>query len=245
MHALDFLHAAAVAAPVLARTDRPLGEAIHAAVAASVNAAGCNTNLGIVLLAAPLMRAAAIRRPGTALRGRLARVLRDLSVADSVAVFAAIRTAAPGGLGRSNEQDVAEVPDRPLQDIMRIAAVRDRIAWQYTNDFDDVFTLVLPSLRHYRERGTTFAWAVTGAYLKMLGAGPDTHIVRKFGAEAARDVCTRARALERDFKACENPATLASRLNEFDRELKRGGVNPGTTADLTVAGILTLLLQHA
>ena len=46
------------------------------------------------------------------------------------------------------------------------------------------------------------------------------------------------------LKACENPRTLMAELKAFDHELKTRGVNPGTTADLTVATVAVLLLQQ-
>ena len=75
-----------------------------------------------------------------------------------------------------------------------------------------------------------------------LAEFPDSHVMRKHGAERAHEVSVAARSLESDFKACENPATFAARLGSLDRELKTGGVNPGTSADLTVASVLALLL---
>jgi triphosphoribosyl-dephospho-CoA synthase len=54
MQALDFLRSARAAAPAIAAEKASVGERIHAAIAATRAAAGVNTNLGIVLLAAPL-----------------------------------------------------------------------------------------------------------------------------------------------------------------------------------------------
>jgi triphosphoribosyl-dephospho-CoA synthase len=245
MHAVQFLRAAAVATPCLMNRDRSLGEIIFDAVRASVRVTQCNTNLGIILLAAPLVRAALLRNDNESLHDRVRSVLRNADVADAGAVYAAIRYAAPGGLGRSAEADVADEPELRLQEVMRIAAVRDRIAFQYAHDFSDLFDFTVPLLRHYRDRWHSIAWASVGVYLALLSRYNDTHIARKFGSDTAAAVRSSARALESDFKACENPATLAAQLQDFDCGLKRGGVNPGASADLTVASVLTLLLQHA
>ncbi|MFV0367167.1 MAG: triphosphoribosyl-dephospho-CoA synthase, partial [Hyphomicrobiaceae bacterium] len=81
-HDMDVQHfktAAQAAAPFIANLDLSLGERIEAAVAASMEAAGCNTNLGIILLCAPLA-AAALRNDPAPLRKRLERVLAELDM---------------------------------------------------------------------------------------------------------------------------------------------------------------------
>ena len=67
-----------------------------AAVTATRAAVGQNTNLGILLLCAPLAMAA---QAGGALRPALERVLAQADIADAEQVFRAIVLAAPGGLG--------------------------------------------------------------------------------------------------------------------------------------------------
>jgi triphosphoribosyl-dephospho-CoA synthase len=245
MTAADFLASAAAVAPVLARSHGSVGEAILDAVIASFAVAHCNTNLGIILLVAPLARAAVLRRRDEDLRERLRAVLDGLSRYDASRVFAAIRYASPGGLGGAERQDVAAEPSLPLREVMGLAAVRDRIAYQYANQFEDIFDLGVPLLRVYRERWGSVAWAAVGLYLALLSRYPDTHVVRKYGANEGEELRLAARTLESDFKACENPVQLGAKLGEFDRELKRKGVNPGTSADLTTASVLALLLSHA
>ena len=57
MHAGLFIASAHAAAPALFAPGARAGDRIEAAVAASWAAAGCNTNLGIVLLCAPVAMA--------------------------------------------------------------------------------------------------------------------------------------------------------------------------------------------
>lgn len=244
MTARDFLLSAAAAAPLLVQTGKGVGACLLDATRASVAVASCNTNLGIVLLAAPLAGAAMLPTSEDDLRGRLAIVLDQLSIEDSVEVFTAIRHAAPAGLSRVQEQDVASEPTMALKDVMRLAAGYDRIAYQYVSNFEDIFDIGLPLLREYRARWASLTWASVGVYMAMLSRYLDSHVVRKHGEYQAHEVRVAARALESDFKACENPATIADELIRFDRELKQAGVNPGTSADLTVATVLAMLLQH-
>src|SRR5206468_5425043 len=114
----DFLaSAAAIGAPLAEAGGRPLGTMILLAVEATARWTRSNTNLGIVLLLAPLARAAQVhlcgsRQPSSPpggtevdLRGGVRRVLDETTVADARDVYAAIRRASPGGLGRVDEQD--------------------------------------------------------------------------------------------------------------------------------------------
>ena len=67
----DFIRSAAVSADSVSNPAYSLGEKIYYAVKATREAVGCNTNLGIVLLAAPLMQAYWQRQTGQSLRDSL------------------------------------------------------------------------------------------------------------------------------------------------------------------------------
>ena len=242
MNAEDFLRSARVAVPCLTMPQARVGERIETAVAATRAALGCNTNLGIVLLLAPLAAAVQCIAAGD-LRGRLARVLATLDRTDAVACFRAICMAQPAGLGQVAAADVRETPDIDLLSAMGLAAARDRIAAAYVSDYQEVFELGVPALVAARQRWRSLPWATTACYLRLLAASPDTHIARKWGMRLAMEVCARARAVESTLKACENPRAAVAPLRAFDDELKSRGVNPGTSADLTVACVAVLLLQ--
>jgi triphosphoribosyl-dephospho-CoA synthase len=121
---------------------------------------------------------------------------------------------------------------------MRTAAARDRIARQYASAYADVLGLGVPRLRHCRARGWPEPWAVTSTYLAFLAAFPDSHILRKHGAATAEEVRTRAVRLDAALLSADDPAALHGTLLEADRRLKAAGLNPGTSADLTVASHL-------
>ena len=80
----------------------PLGQTILQAVAATRKVVSTNTNLGIVLLLAPL----ALATRAESLRLGLDSVLAATTVDDSAAVFQAIRLANPGGLGEAAKENV-------------------------------------------------------------------------------------------------------------------------------------------
>jgi triphosphoribosyl-dephospho-CoA synthase len=239
----DFLASAAAIGPALARAgEQPLGATIRAAVEATARWAPSNTNLGLVLLLAPLARAAL--RPGLeTLRAQLASTLADTTVADARDAYAAIRSAAPGGLGRASEQDIAGTPTAALREAMALARDRDAIAREYATDFESTFGVGAPALRRARSDGLGWRDGVVEAYLTLLALAPDTHIARKLGSDAAVTVQRRARAV----LDAGGVRTLAGRdaTAALDRELRdeANTLNPGATADMTGASIYVVLLE--
>ena len=336
MTADDFVASARCTADVLGAPGLSLGERVLAGVRATRAAVGCNTNLGIVLLCAPLAQAAledeprppplrtdandrSSREPGTAapgmrtsrpqrtgasarssrdagtavlgtrasrpqrtegpgpgfterrhktrdagagrregdpehgagfrapapspptsperLRDRLARVLAAADVEDTERVFAAIRLAGPAGLSESARHDVRAPATAPLLEVMREAEDRDRIARQYARCFEDIFDLGLPALAGSRSRWPR-ELAVAALYLTFLARFKDSHIERKLGAVTAETVRLEALELSGSLDPSKPPVESLKDLADFDRGLKSRCINPGTSADLTVATLL-------
>lgn len=238
----DFLASAVAIGPALAAAgERPLGAVIRAAVEATTRWTRSNTNLGIVLLVAPLAKAAMLES-GT-LRQRLGHVLAGTTVADAEDAYAAIRRARPGRLGASAAEDVATPPTVTLRDAMALAAERDTIAREYVTDFAVTFEVGAPALRVARADGLSWSEATVESFLAIMARAPDTHIARKLGpAEAARIA---ARAGEALTAGATRSAEGRSLLTALDRQLRdeRNSRNPGTTADLACAALLVVILE--
>jgi len=242
----DFVASAEAAAPCTGEKKLAVGQRIRRAVEATRTAVGQNTNLGIVLLAAPLANAAFSRDAGD-LQSRLHRVLNGLDIEDAREAYRAIRETKPGGLGDAPAHDVAAQPNVSLLEAMRAAEARDRIAWNYTHDYADIFTLGLRWLAQARERwaepsSASPSWAVTRVYLGFLAHLPDTLIERKFGTRMATEVRDEAGPIEAGLTECQSPEAMTAPLAAFDRALKERGLNPGTSADLTVATLFAATL---
>ena len=243
MTVADFEASALASAPFIADPERRVGSRILAAIEATWAAVTCNTNLGIVLLCAPLAAAAQSRHAGS-LRARVAQILAELDRRDAEQAFAAIRLANPGGLGESSAEDVRRPPTGTLRAAMELAAERDRIARQYASGFADVFDLGLASLSAARARWGNSEWAATQVYLEFLARFPDSHVVRKQGAAAADRVRAEAEVHAARFRQAARPDDALADLLAFDAALKGAGINPGTSADLTVAVLFAEALER-
>jgi triphosphoribosyl-dephospho-CoA synthase len=239
MTAEQFILSAEVSSGPLTDPDLPLGRRVLEAVRATRGAVGTNTNLGIILLCAPIAAAAA--SGGEDLRQELGRVLEGLGMEDARAVFEAIVLAQPGGLGSAGEHDVREDPKVGLLEAMSAAADRDLIARQYVTGFEEVFDIGLPPLESARSAGGM--WPAVSAYMGFLSAFPDSHVARKYGPAAAEHVMLEARRVRAALAGIESGQRRIRILTEFDQQLKQRAVNPGTSADLTVACLLVHLLS--
>jgi len=241
----DFLaSAAAIGAPFAEVADRPLGQTIRLAVEATSRWTRTNTNLGIVLLLAPLARAASISDPGNrGLQTLVRRVLDATTVEDAHDVYAAIRRASPGGLGTAPSQDVATEPTQSLLDVMILAAERDGVAREYATGFATTFEQGAPALATARRDGLAWNDAVVETFLTLLAAHHDTHIVRRSGPEAAARVSALAQAALRAGGV--RSAKGREAIDNMDASLRdaRHSANPGTTADLTAAAIFVVLAE--
>ncbi len=239
MIAADFTRSAEAAALALIERGAPLGRRILGAVAATRAAVGQNTNLGIILLCAPLAMAAEYRGD---LRANVARILAAATLADAEAVFRAITLAAPGGLGSAARHDVRAPARVSLFVAMAEAAPRDLIARQWVTGLADIFDLGLPALATWGGR----AWPALAPYFVFLSAFPDSHVARKHGAAAAEALRREAATWYPRLALTPDPRALLPALLAWDAELKRDGLNPGTSADLTVASLFAerLLQWH-
>ena len=235
--------AAAIGPAFLDAGTQSVGQTILRAIEATRIWTSVNTNLGIVLLLAPLARAAHLSGAGS-LRDRLRTVLASTTIADADDAYRAIRLAHPGGLGDASTQEVASSPTVTLTVAMTLAAERDDVAREYATAFARTFTVGAPALEEARANGLEWSDAIVECYLALLAESPDTLITRKLGRDAAERV--RLRAIE--VRAAGGMHSDAGRraVAVFDAELRNSGnsMNPGTTADITAASIFDVLLNH-
>jgi triphosphoribosyl-dephospho-CoA synthase len=234
-------------APVMGRAPRQtVGDTILDAIKATRRVAQTNTNLGIVLLLAPLAKVA----DENDLQMGVPRVLAELSVSDANLAYEAIRLAHPGGLGTAADQDVRQVPTVTLRDAMQLAAERDLIAAQYVNGFADVFAgckwlqdHIDASLRSEFQNSKQYPAKklvdlIVELYLWLLARNPDSLVARKRGMAEAMELQRRAIALI-TVDDEQRLSHLAELSDWFAAAFPHR--NPGTTADLVCASLFVAL----
>ena len=234
----DYLASAIAIGPAMDNaTTQNLGTTILESVAATRKMVGRNTNLGTILLLAPL---ASVPRT-LSLQEGVADVLRATDQEDAAQLYEAIRTARPGGIGTAEKMDIYQTPPGDLCAAMREAADRDCVAQQYAENFVPLFERIVPNLRTAIQAGMTLADAIVHVHLQTLHAFPDSLIARKCGIAVAEEASRRAGEV---LSAGPQPsAAYQQALQMLDRYLRdeRHQRNPGTTADLLAAGLFTLL----
>jgi triphosphoribosyl-dephospho-CoA synthase len=228
MTVTDFIRSAEVSAPLLCRAGAPLGRRIRDAAVATRDVVGQNTNLGILLLCGPLAMAAERCAAVT-------EVIATSDLDDAEAVFDAIRIARPSGLGSADRHDVHQPATATLREAMAEAASRDSVARQWANGFADVLGAGLSAYDAARTSRADSSWAALAAYLTFLADFPDSHVQRNHGSEVAASVQQEAGHVRAQLIACADPVVMMPRLLAWDTALKTAGINPGTSADLTVA----------
>ena len=245
MQVQHFIASAEVSAPLLCDDslygDRSLGQRILAALEATYAKVACNTNLGIILLAAPVVQAS-LRYPQLPLSAGLAQVLNETTLEDAALAYAGIRLVSPAGMGERNEHDISQKPQITLLEAMQLASTHDMVARQYSEGYAQLFSQALPLYKTYVERWQRQAWALTAVYLYWLSSVPDSHIARKYGEGVALEVQQLARQHAQAFMALENPKHYMATLLKWDQSLKQARLNPGTSADLTVITAMLAML---
>ena len=202
------------------------------AVEATRRVVSTNTNLGMILLLAPL---SAAFEPGGDLRSRRARRARRAHDRRRPRMpIARSGSPNPGGSARPPIRTWPTSRPSTLLDAMRMAADRDLVARQYATGYADVFEIALPALRTADRQEVALEEAIIRTHVVVLSRVADTLIVRKRGVPVAKEVSRRAvEALEGgDFAA-------------LDRFLREDGHarNPGATADLIAAALFAAMAE--
>lgn len=245
----DFVRSAEASASAIAQEHLTVGMRILNAVDATQKTVGMNTNLGIVLLCAPLIQAAYLRDSKThdadqiAFKELLQNVLANLTVEDAIGAAKAIVLASPAGLSQADQHDVHVTPTVNLLEMMTYAKNVDLIALQYANGYADIFNEGQTSYQEAMQLWDNHAWATTWVYLNYLSAFEDTHILRKHGVETAKAVRRKAVEMKEKILQSGHPKLEKKALLDWDSTLKQQAINPGTSADLTVVTLFLMRLM--
>lgn len=239
----DFVASAEAVSPILARSaEVGVGKSILEAVKATRAICEHNTNLGIILLLAPLTAVPL----DTPLSAGISSILSDLTQEDAEYAFEAIRLAQPRGLGSAGAADVSDSsPAGTLTEVMELAAERDSIARQYASDFETVLDYGVSSMTTSDRFKEDWEQAIVHLHLTLIAKDGDTDIARKCNPIDVHEAKRRAESVLRAGWPMAMEGRL--RIREFDRWLRAKGSqrNPGTTADLVTATVFAVLRdQH-
>ena len=232
-----YLESSLLSSKELFKTDYSLGERILNSIKITRSKVKTNTNLGIILLCAPIIHAC-IYFNNLTLREGIKKTLSTSTVKDTQDLCMAINISAPGGLGTREIYDTASKPTVSILEIMNHSASYDRISYQYSHDYSDIFDFIIPRLVFLNKKHNSLDISLSLMFMEILAKIPDSHISRKFDDKIAKKTSNNASDLLKILDREYSPDYLVDRLNNLDYEYKKKGINPGTTADLLVASLM-------
>ena len=242
--AQDYLDSAILSSKELFNQNYSLGKRILESVNVTRSQVNVNTNLGIILLCAPVIQSY-IDFNNLDLREGIKKTLSTTSIKDTHDLCAAINISSPGGLGDSDMYDTASYPNVSIKQIMDYSQEYDRISYQYSHNFSDIFDFIIPKLEFLNQRYESLDISLSLLFIEILAKIPDSHISRKFGDKIAKKTSNNAHDLLKILDREHDPDYLAKALNNLDYEYKKKGINPGTTADLLVASLMIYKIFRA
>ena len=213
-----------------------LGDRTYLSVSHTRAKINVNTNLGIILLCCPIIHSI-INYNQLELCDAIKSSLEDSSSNDTRKICKSISIVMPGGLGTSEKMDVNSNPDVSILEIMKYSSNYDRIAYQYANNFDDIFNFIVPLIIRRVESLKSLDFALSMVFLEVLASIPDSHISRKFGHKIAKKTSNQANDLLKIIDRDLSQDKAYIKILQLDDEYKKKGLNPGTSADLLVASL--------
>lgn len=227
-----------------------LGEIIKEAVVETDKWIGNNTNLGIILMLTPISVAAGISHDFDDLRKNIERVMEATTSRDALNLYDAINIADAGGMGEEEELDVSDTEARAriikedisMYKILEMSSKRDLLSFELTNGMPVTFEIGFPTFKEIKHE-YDINKATVQTFLTILSKNPDTLISRKYGNDMARIVSADADSILQNGGILDPHGEFL--INEFDKQLIRNKLNPGTTADLTAASIMVAFLEES
>lgn len=241
----DFIAAAIGVYPVMERACRDgvgqptdgIGQLILDASEESTSwQPGGNTHFGAYILLFPLIKAL-ISSPHDPQNAAI-NIVKETTIDDAVQFYRAfgkvqVKMKGSEDLDVSDTKSLDDIRQRELTlyDIMEISSKNDMVAREWVNGFSRCFKAA--DLIAERRLTGTLNDAVVLTYLDLLADEPDTFVAKKYDMEKALYV----QGLAIDVQ--ERRMTL----KELSNRLYREKVNPGSTADIIIAGIFLALIR--
>ena len=243
-----FLASAVGVSPVLeeaARSESGVGSFIRQAVLESARwQSGGNTHFGAFILLIPLVMAGGACEDVACLRKRAGQVVKETTVDDAVELYGAfsdakVKVKPVDDLDLSDSASVDKIKEQGLTlfDMMEMSAGYDIIAGEWVNGFPKTFECARLIREKIKKHNINDAVVLT--FMEMLAQNTDTFIQTKFDSKKAEEVSTRAAEILK--KGGGDMEVMRNDIHAFDRQLLDEGVNPGSTADIIIAGLFVVL----
>ena len=221
----------------MAERGAAVGAAFERAVEGMADQRGGNTQFGALLLLVPLVRAARedLSQPV------VESVVEETTVADAAAFYRSFEHVdvfvddPPADMDaldvRRGSEAIPALEERglTLYDVLERSAPGDGVAREWVRGFERSFA----AAERLADADGPLSERTATVFLSLLAERPDTLVAKRRGEDVAAEVTGRAAELhERNAVVTDRAAVEA-----FADDLVERGINPGTTADLTAAGL--------
>lgn len=204
-----------------------IGAGLYDAVIRTNCHLGGNTHFGAFILLMPLLAGKDIQEA--------ASIMQATTVDDAVLFYQAfaeteVRVLQSDDLDVRDPESIEQIRESrmTLYDVMAYSAPRDMVCREIVEGFSLTRRFADALLR--RSDG---ARGISPAFIQLMAEVPDTFIAKKFGEAVAEETRLRAQAV------CRGELSIT----EFDEECIASGINPGSLADIAIAGIYVALRE--
>jgi len=205
---------------------------------------GGNTHFGAFILLIPLVMAAGRCEDRTCLKTQVQKVARETTVEDAVEFYRAFSAAKVNvkpvddlSLGDIASFDKIKEQGLTLFNLMEISGSYDMIAEEWTNGFQKTFGCAASIQNKIKEHGINDAVVLT--FMELLSNYKDTFIQTKFDDKKAEEVSMRSKSILQKGHIDE----IKGEIHAFDEQLLKEGINPGSTADIIIAGLFVSFFE--
>jgi len=163
-----------------------------------------------------------------------------------------VKLAKPGGLKKADKYDVTnpkfieeiKSDKKNLYDLLEISSKWDSISKEWINKYYITFEIGAPTFIKTLNDTNDVNIATVNTFLKILSYTPDTLIARKNDYETAKKITDEAKKIiaKGGLLTKEGKELVKQLDNELQR--KKGLLNPGSSADITISSIMTALCMQ-
>ena len=240
-----FLASAIATYPLIAeaaKQTKGFGKLLHDAIVESNNwQQGGNTHFGALTLLIPLAMA-----EGSTTKAH--EIVKKTTTEDAIHFYQAFKKADVNvpkvdKLSLHDQSATREIyqEKKTLYQLMQIAETYDEIAREWTQKFPLTQQAHQLLTEHTRNQDADINEAIVQTYLEILKTEPDTFIQTKHNKATAIQTSQKAAKIINQIKQQGYISTLPE-IKKFDTQLLSRKINPGSTADIIIAGLFLLLL---